>query len=173
MRRQRTTTEVASHVVNFRRLGGIAPVGPDGSIKAYTSSDLRTRLAGMRVQLTRGRKFAALLPIVVALAAWFVIPSYAAAPHARVTTAVHHAAPAVAPGVVPAVAPPVSNSDGSISVGPVASAPVTGAGDGLLRTSFVGVALLVAGLVIFTAPRRNPHAEAVWAETHRPTPVVG
>ncbi len=171
-----------ANVVSFRRVGAIRPVGPDGTIRAYTSNDLRTHLAKLSVSLTKARKLGTVAPLVIALAGWFTIPSYAAArpgdhlfavPGQTVkfnapSTTVKFNAPNTTVKFAPAVAPapPGQISDGPISVVPPqgATAPHTGAGDGIMRSTLVGLCLLLAGLVVLTAPRRNPHAEAAWRE---------
>ena len=146
------------------RLSVSAPVvddEPDESPRLYTASELRGRLASLRLRVTRARKIAAAVPLILAAVAWFAIPSYAAAVH---HTSAHQSAANNGPVVQPAPLPGASQSSGGITVGP-AGVPVTGAGDGILRTSVVGLALMLAGLIILTAPKRNPHADAVWYET--------
>ena len=60
-------------------LSPVSAVAPrPRSTPAYTSRDLRSVLGAIRVRLSRARKIAALVPLVAAVATWFVIPSYAA-----------------------------------------------------------------------------------------------
>jgi hypothetical protein len=55
---------------------------------------------------------------------------------------------------------PVSQVQG-ITVGPVqaVTTPTTGAASGMLRSSIIGICLMISGLVVITGRRRNPHAD--------------
>lgn len=50
-----------------------------------------------------------------------------------------------------------------IAPGPSLHSPVTGVNTGMLRAGAVGLALIVAGLIVITGIRRNPHAMALRA----------
>lgn len=158
----------AANLISFDAAPELAPIAeielPPTSV--YSSRELRGRLAGMRLQLSRTRKIVATIPLLLAGLAWFIIPSYAhGAPVAKAPSSVTVSTPTTATSSTG-----TTESSGGVSVTtPADSAviPVTGAGSGLMRSSAVGLALMMGGLIIITAPRRNPHAEAVWYETNR------
>jgi hypothetical protein len=63
------------HRVDVRDVSRIEP--SPRSRTGYSAYQLRGALASIPMRLSRGRRFAAIVPLMVALASWFVVPSFA------------------------------------------------------------------------------------------------
>ena len=108
------------------------------------------KLARVPLGLSRARRYAAIAPIVFAVFAWFVVPSFAAS---------SQAADASKPGItVQQQGPDTTTTAGTVNPSRV---PVTGADAGVLRTLIIGSCLLCSGLIVVTGVKRNPHEVAL------------